>query len=86
MSSTLDDVLTALIAKKLDIRPDEVTMELLQSVLERRIYPSTRFSLGSEMGGYDASGVKVLSQDELDKMERDVDEALDALSKEVGAR
>lgn len=80
---TLEALQRRLIAEMLHAKPEDLTDEFLDRFLEDRVYPTTRFNIGSEYGGYDNSYLAVLSQDELAAIAEAVAVARERLRREI---
>jgi hypothetical protein len=80
---SLDELLRRQIAEKLGMAPEDVTIEFLDELLEKRIYPSARFNIGSQYGGYDNSNLVVLTREELASIEKAVEVERERLRQEA---
>ena len=63
----LEAFLNKRIAELDGIRPEDVTVEYIRAQREQLYYPGTRLDVGSEYGGYDTTGLEVLTRDEIDE-------------------
>ena len=63
--SELDTIQRRLIADKLGVSADQVTLDFLDDVLETRIYPRTRLNVCSRYGGYRNVHLRVLTGEEI---------------------
>jgi len=73
---SLGELLNRLIATQENIRPEEVTVEYIQKQRESRLYPTTRYNISTEYGGYDPNGLEFFTQDELCSIQKRVEEEL----------
>jgi hypothetical protein len=73
---TLEELLTRLIATQEGIRQDEVTVEYIHEQRKQHLYPTIRYDIGTEYGGYSTEGLKFFTQDELEDIEQQVDRQL----------
>ena len=80
---SLDELLRRQIAEKLGMAAEDMTIEFLDELLETRIYPSARFNVGSQYGGYDNSNMQVLTREELAAIQKAVEVARERLHKEA---
>ena len=80
---TLEDRFNRIIAKLDNISEQDVTVEYIRQQREKIIYPTTRFDSGSEYGGYDGKGLKFLTRNEFDELERKVNIRQKSIFKEL---
>jgi hypothetical protein len=81
----LDYRLKCLIAEKEGIKPEQVTVSYIREQREKRLYKTIRYNIGSEYGGYDLTGLKVFTGDELDDFEKHADEFFNSIAAESPA-
>ena len=68
-----------LIAKRDGVKPEEVTLEYIRERRKEPWYKKIRFDIGSDYGGYEVHGLKFYTEEEMEEMERRVDEKFAAL-------
>jgi len=73
-AESLDDFLKRIIAEQDGITPEEVTPEYIRKRQQAEWYKRLRYEIGSDYGGYETSGLKFYTQEELDEMEKRVDD------------
>jgi hypothetical protein len=78
-TSGLREFFRNLIAKELNKRPDEVTLQFIVTDRQTRFYPSAVYSVGSSYGGYRADYLPVLSLNQFEALERHLDAAIQRL-------
>ena len=78
----LDYHLKCLIAEKEGIKPEEVTTDYILEQRRTRLYKTTRYDIGSDYGGYDLTGLKVYTGNELDDLEKQADDFFGSIAKE----
>lgn len=71
---TLDELQRRLIAELLSVKPEDVTPEFLDDILEHRVYPKTRLTIGSQFGDHSNSHLRVLTREEFDRIRKEADE------------
>lgn len=65
----LDAYLTKLIAAQEGIDQEKITVSYIQEQREKLIYKTKRFDISSQYGGYDLTGLKVLTRQELEAID-----------------
>lgn len=78
-AETLGVFLDRLIAARDGIRPEEVTLRYIHEQREKRLYPATRYEIGSSYGGYTIAGLRFLTLNEYKEIEERVEAKLAAL-------
>jgi hypothetical protein len=73
VESLLEKVITEMIAKDLNIRPEEVTQEFMQKWRDEHLYPKGNVELKSLYGGYNPGGRRVLTQAEIDSFKKEAE-------------
>jgi hypothetical protein len=76
---SLEHLQRRLIAEMLDKRPEEITDEFLDQYLEEHVYPTARYDVSSEYGGYDNSHLVVRTRTEYKEIEESVAAARERL-------
>jgi hypothetical protein len=79
----LERFLERLIAQRDGVRPEDVTEEYIRRKRAERVYPIARFEIGSNYGGYDTTGLQVLTRAEVDEAEVRAQRAASALGIEA---
>jgi len=64
----LEDLFNGLIAEKDGIQKSEVTVEYIKKQREKKFYPTTRYNIGTDYGGYDHTGLKFMTRQEIDNL------------------
>lgn len=65
LESRLDQVVTQLIARDLDVKPEEITPEFIQRWRDENLYPVANVDLTTLYGGYNGVGRRVLTRAEI---------------------
>jgi hypothetical protein len=74
--SILDHKLTELIARDLNISPEEVTLESIHKWREEKLYPKAIYDFDGKYGGYHYAGLETLSVEEIEEIEKVSDDFL----------
>ena len=83
-NAPLGTLLRHLIAAQDGIRPEEVTIDYIQGKREELFYPTTRYNVDSQYGGYDSRRLKFLTRNEFDSIAKQVEEELARLTERSG--
>jgi len=75
-NESLDAKLTRLICEEEGIPPEELTVSYIHEQREKRFYPTTRYDVDSDYGGYSTVGLKVFTGKELSELRRRVHKKL----------
>ena len=78
MVSELESRLSHDIAQLDGIRPEDVTVAYIHEQREKKIYPTTKFDIGSDYSAY-GTGLKFYTLEQLDFIEKLVDELLEKI-------
>jgi hypothetical protein len=65
MESILDEVITKLIARDLDVEPEKITPEFMSNWRDEHLYPDARVNLNTKYGGYNGGGRTALTRREV---------------------
>ncbi len=65
----MDNYLKQLIADKDGIKPEQVSVRYIHEQREKYLYKTKRYDIGSDYGGYELSGLTVLTGTELDEID-----------------
>jgi hypothetical protein len=76
----VDSYLKCLIAEKEGISPEQVSVRYIHEQREKRIYKTKRYDIGSDYGGYDSSGLTVLTGEQLDEIDDRADKFLSSFA------
>jgi len=74
----LDAYVTKMIASREGVKPENVSVRYIHEQREQHIYKTKRYDVGSSYGGYDVTGLKVLTGMELEAMEIRADKFLNS--------
>lgn len=75
----LEELFKRLIAARDGVNTDDVTVQYIHEMREKKLYPTTRYDISSEYGGYDQTNLAVLTGQELDALAKDGEAKLEAL-------
>jgi hypothetical protein len=78
----LDYRIKCMIADRQGIKPEDVTTSYIREQREKQLYKTTRYDIGSEYGGYDLTGLKVFTGNELDDIEKHADKFFSSIAVE----
>jgi len=63
--SSLEKELTELIARDLNIKPEEVTAQYIHDWREKHLYPRLKATLNTKLGGFNSVARRVISLEEI---------------------
>jgi len=75
-SLSLEQMLKTLIANRERIMPEQVTLEYIREQRRHRFYRVTRYNIDSPSGGYSTIGLDVFTCEELNHIQRQIDEEI----------
>ena len=70
LESRLDKLVTELIARDLNVRPEDITPEFIRHWRDEHLYPVAEVDLTTLYGGYNGEGRRILTRTEI-KSDRD---------------